>query len=76
MKPLTTTDLSSGIQFAAARAKAALRATIRKRLLANPQTKALPAEQIESIADDAADVCIQHTVNAVPVTINVNVTGK
>jgi hypothetical protein len=73
VKPITTTDLSSGVQVAAARAKALLRATIRDRLRANPETRALPAEQLDAIAEDTADVCIQHVVNAAPVTINVNV---
>lgn len=76
MKPITTSDLSAGVQLAAACAKAALRATIRERLLTNPVTAALPAEQIDAIAEDTADVFIQHVVNATPIAINVNVTGK
>lgn len=76
MKPITTSDLSPGVRLAAARTKAALHSDIRRRLAANPSTRALPAEQLDAIAEDAADACVQHILQGSAVTINVNVTGK
>lgn len=76
MKPIMINDLSPGVQLAASQMKASLRVSIRSRLTANPTTSALPAEQLDAIAEDTAEACTVHIVRAAAVTINISVTEK
>lgn len=69
-------DLTPGVLLAAARAKAALRAKLRERLLANAATRDLSQEQLDAITEDTADVCIQRFLSASETTVNVNVNAN
>jgi hypothetical protein len=74
MKPITTTDLSPGIRVAAARTKAALRATVLRDLRSKAELSALTAGQLEAIAESAAESAMVRIVTAgsaiVAITVN------
>lgn len=74
MKPITTADLSSGVQVAAARTKAALRSSILQDLKANAALSGLTDEQRAAVAEAAAESAMLRIVTAgsASVVINVN----